>query len=796
MNEKAQENVIAFNPAERRAGLQPSPFQILGHCRNLASRHVDPLLKEMLDNADDALFRLAEKAEDNRSQTAFFDAMRALRRQRSTMESEYVTQIARVFEACMRPVPGGRKLDVVPADELSLVASDDLEEDLAIDGMVAKSRRLVESDLYALRRRLGSVMDRPNLMEDDNPLDPRAFCKAFRDAMQVLDVDIRIRLIIYKLFDQYVVSQLASLYQDVNRYLQEMRVLPDLQPEHRHDVPGLRKDGRGVRSAAGQGESVQDQDHSGGNAPEHMEDGDLQHILEALARGRFNPPGEAGGAFQGRSSGTSGAFNRTADAGSLLSALSSISLSQLAPTGNSISGDDLKGAMMAALNPGGSQAMVINGADESAIDVVSMLFEFIFDDPALPAPIKELIGRLQIPLLKVAILDKTFFSRKRHPARRLLSELSRAGLGWSESSDEEDGLRAKIESLVERLLDDFDDDVGLFDEVLADFQSFCEALAVRARQREEEVAQVVQGREQLLVAKAVAAEAIDHVVADQKSLPVPVRRLLEGTWKELLVLIYLKHGEHGPLWQKALNVASLLVWSLIPKQGQEERDQLTSLLPSLLKSLQEGMNRMSMPQAEQREVLQSLAAEHARMVKAPVAVESPTVADKPILGDEVTTTADSTVSTSVPVAGENPPMPDASTPKDGRGFMARKVAEINQLIAEGRFQVLPPESSPDGVPDAHLEDLHLLAARELREGTWLEVDDEELNKVRRMKLSWKSLITGKYFFVNQQGLKVREMTVEVLAAEFRAGRVRVIEDVPVFDRAISRLMANLEQPAG
>ncbi|MCG5511559.1 DUF1631 domain-containing protein [Ectothiorhodospira shaposhnikovii] len=785
MNEKARENVIAFNAAARRGGQQAAPFQILGRCRNLASRHVEPLLKEMLDGADDALFRLAEKAEDNRSQTTFFDAMRALRRQRSTMESEYVTQIARVFDACMRPGPGGWKTAPASTDELSLVASDELEENLAIEGMVAKVRRISEAELHAVRRRLGAVMDRPGLGEDDNPLDPKAFCHAFRDAMHVLDVDIRIRLIIYKLFDQFVIGHLPPLYQEVNRYLQEMGILPDLRPEGRFSAPAATGGTARDEAAERGGWSAPAQEPAGGTSGE---EGDLLLLLERLARGGGGYPSATGhhpgGTAVGRPVSGPGTAITTADAGALLSALSAIPLNQLAVEGRTVPVADLKGAVITALNPDGGQAVAINRTDESAIDIVSMLFEFVFDDPALPAPIKELIGRLQIPLLKVAILDKSFFSRKRHPARRLLSELSRAGVGWSESSDEGGELRARIESVVERLLDEFEDDVGLFEEVLADFQSFCASQAERAGRREEETAQVAQGREQLLVAKAVAGEAIEHVL-DGQSLPPAVHRLLEGTWKDLLVLIHLRHGEHGPLWQKALNVASLLVWSLIPKQGEEEREQLTRLLPSLLKSLQEGMNRMSLPQAEQQEILGMLAAEHTRMVKEKMSGGSASTV--PVVSGEA----------SAEIVAESSPVTADPVPTDGRSFMARKVAEINQRIAEGCFQVFPDESPAGGdAESATVDDLHLLTARELSEGTWLEIEDEELGKTRRMKLSWKSLISGKYFFVNQQGLKVREMTVHALAAEFRAGRARVIEDVPVFDRAISRLMAQLKENPG
>ena len=45
------------------------------------------------------------------------------------------------------------------------------------------------------------------------------------------------------------------------------------------------------------------------------------------------------------------------------------------------------------------------------------------DSGVIPDAIKALIGRLQIPILKVAILDKKFFSNKTHPTRKLLDSL-------------------------------------------------------------------------------------------------------------------------------------------------------------------------------------------------------------------------------------------------------------------------------------------------------------------------------------------------------------------------------------
>src|SRR5690606_27799687 len=71
----------------------------------------------------------------------------------------------------------------------------------------------------------------------------------------------------------------------------------------------------------------------------------------------------------------------------------------------------------------------IGRVDDEVINLVNMLFEFILQDRNLAAPMKNLISRLQIPIVKVALLDKTFFTKGGHAARRLLNDMATAALG-------------------------------------------------------------------------------------------------------------------------------------------------------------------------------------------------------------------------------------------------------------------------------------------------------------------------------------------------------------------------------
>jgi len=112
---------------------------------------------------------------------------------------------------------------------------------------------------------------------------------------------------------------------------------------------------------------------------------------------------------------------------------------------------------------------VVNAIDRQSSDVinlVTLLYEAIWQDDSVPIPIKELIGRTQITIIKVALTDHTFFNRDNHPARAILNEFAAAGIGWTEVEKlEEDPLYGKMQELVEKILSEYTDDISFFEDL-------------------------------------------------------------------------------------------------------------------------------------------------------------------------------------------------------------------------------------------------------------------------------------------------------------------------------------------
>jgi hypothetical protein len=107
----------------------------------------------------------------------------------------------------------------------------------------------------------------------------------------------------------------------------------------------------------------------------------------------------------------------------------------------------------------------VEKADEDVINLIAMLFDCILGDRTLPHSLRTLIGRMQIPVLKAALLDKGLFGRSSHPARRLLNDIATAAMGASDDGQRE-AVYLRLEHVVQHLLNDFDDDPLIFSDLL------------------------------------------------------------------------------------------------------------------------------------------------------------------------------------------------------------------------------------------------------------------------------------------------------------------------------------------
>ncbi|MCB1626245.1 MAG: DUF1631 domain-containing protein [Xanthomonadales bacterium] len=804
-------------PAERGG-------ELVRTCRRIAQKRLAQGLTGMFDKVDDALFDMAEKAENSTKQAALFDGMREVRRKRPIMEKHFQDGLAKALTDFS--LKSG-KSDNASSDGLSLVAEEDLEEDLAISAMVGKAENQLSRPLFALENRLAVVFGGSKIDNSTNPVGPAAVCEAFRVAMADLESDITVRLLILKLFEKHTLAGLEGLYEELNLTLIEAGVLPHLKhatrspnahpsappagysrgaidPDAPPTVPpgmdGGMMAGPAMGAAAMPGMPMAGGSYSG-EALLQMEILNTLRGLLASRRQQYGPAVPAGPSFattdvlnalsvlQSQNVGapaTSGGIFGYAGSGPFipLSELKHEITEKLAHLGT-----DTEGHRMAA-------------ADEDTIDLVGMLFEFILQDRNLPSQVQALLARLQIPYLKAAILDKELFARPDHSARQLLDELANLGLGWSEEADRDGRIFAKIREIVESLLKEFDDDVGLFQRMLDNLAEFNRGQQRRAEVAEQRTAETTKGKEKLHAARKSAAREILQRI-EEKALPEVIRNLLTRPWANVIVLTILRQGENSHQWRTSLRIADELVWAAAPKASDAERTRLRALIPELEKALRQGLSMVAYHEHDIEQLLGELRsffdlqldpqADPSTMLREPkplgepepappsgdTEAAAPAAADGDVAETETVGTDGSTssVRAEAPAVAPAPPPPPA--PPQEESF----VEEIaREAVREGTEESDEPEL---------IEDEHYRAAREIKVGTWVEFR-AEADRVERAKLSWISPISAKYLFVNRKGLKVADKTVLGLAHELRQGRAMILEDVPLFDRALDAIVERLK----
>ncbi len=750
--------------------------------RGTALKRVQGLVATLFENIDDALFDLAEKAENNAIQTQYFDGMREVRKKRQLVERLFQEQLSKIFNEFAAGKMQATKGDspVSGNGDLSLVDDKELEESLAIASTVAKAENRLSRSLYAVNQRLSVILGGAKVEDATNPIAPAPLCQAFRFAMREMELNLQTQLIIYKLFDRYVMAGLDGLYEEVNELLIQAGVLPQI----RHTVAGMgSRQPRPMPPPSGAPppngpqdaqQQLPDQSGYGGYGQGYGQydqaaaqlQAEIYNTVRNLLASR-RPTGEIPEYTPGPGM-AAGAAPPVLAPTELLSALTLLqNQAMMAQSHASTAADAVQTVQQIkqelldqATKFHGSEKAHVTGADEDTIDLVGMLFEFILQDRNLPPQMQALLGRLQIPFLKVAILDKHMFAQKAHPARQLLDSMAQACVGWSEESDRDHRLYDKVKQTVEALLKDFDDDLTVFERTRNNFETFLEGNKKRSDLAEQRAAEATRGREKLHAARRQAAKEILKRV-DGRELPEIVHSVLTRPWANYLVLTLLRQGEDSNEWRHALRFADEFAWSAEPKITDADRTRLKGLLPALEKGLRHGLATVAYHENDVKQLMIELNAFYRNLLHGSV--------------------------TSAP--GDMAASNDEGSEFEIVGKAAATAAAVESPIEEIVMAESEDEAAESNYAD---DDACLKQAKEMKVGTWVEFTDPNTGNKERAKLSWISPISSKYLFVNRKGLKVSDKTIFALSAEIRRGQAVILEEVPLFDRALDAIVERLK----
>jgi hypothetical protein len=391
----------------------------------------------------------------------------------------------------------------------------------------------------------------------------------------------------------------------------------------------------------------------------------------------------------------------------------------------------------------GELAPMLRGQDAACLDVLALLFEAMFNDPRLPDAVKAAMARLQIPLLKVAILDPSFFSDRGHPARVLLDTMAMTAVGLELATDGDHPVCVELRRVAVAVQTEFARDVEIFSRLAAELESFIARRDHDLLIAAQRFVPLAESQEEHEVAALEAQRAVR--TREVAQAPRPIADFLDRDWRQVLALAWRSGGEDGKAWQESKTVMEDLLWSVQAKGDNQERARLATLVPNLLRRINDGLHRVSvMPH------------ERAAFFDACFALQTAALRGSPI-------------------ASELGPRPEVRAGSDAAELVTRQVDDLTLKAVRLR----EPASGGAG---------SLVAS--LQVGDWVEFHRPD-GAIHCGCLSWVGPMLGLRLFANPEWNYAICIAPSILEKQLAVGEATVRDAHALFDGAADKALRAL-----
>lgn len=701
-------------------------------------QHLRSPVTALFDAVDDTLFEMGEHATNGELQQRYFVSLRECRRKRGQMQEMLLLGLGQA-----RPVVDEEPVHPLYA-QLSLVAPEDLEEDLALNGMATRTAQRLSGPLYTLTQRIGFLLGDPHMDALTNPLGPLRIGQVFREAARDLDVDLQTRLVIYKLFERQVLGALEPAYSDMNVRLAAAGVLATLNPRQGRDASRPRaaqQPSMPVRrsepvDAESSDSATSSPSQAGAAVSQH------EHDLLAALRSLLTRPVDSSAPANARSP-------ATPEAGVPVSATvpeptaslvleHALSRLRARATDETLPPPRMLAAQLLAEARYADTGAPPSPQQTATVDIVGRVFDALSRDTSVPRLMQPVMQTLLLPVMRASLQQPGMLAENAHPLRQLLDLIVEQAIGWSPSVDPQHTLLDELRHSVQHIAASERSEEA--DRAITQLRGQLDLQRRRADLAEQRAVEATAGRERLWHARREVHQTVSAILA-RAPAPAWVRYLITHPWANCLVLLWLRQGPDSTSYREAVQFAESLVWCVTAGTDRVEQLRLRALLPVMEVQLRQGLATVAYQDSEVRQLVGEL-----------------------------------------------------------QQFLHYRMGE---LAAPGFLEQEPPAARAPGAiaadpaaiedqPQTHEVDVQLLERiRALRPGTWFEFGRADAERLERGRLSWVSPYSGRCMFVNRNGLKIAERKPEQLAREIEQGLSSVLEDTHLLKRALASVLAQL-----
>lgn len=439
--------------------------------------------------------------------------------------------------------------------------------------------------------------------------------------------------------------------------------------------------------------------------------------------------------------------------------------------------------------------------DHMVIDVVAGLFDQILSDAKLPPLMAQQIARLQLPVLRAALGDRSFFSSRRHPVRRLVNRIASLAAAYDDFSDDPGkSFLALVRELVQDVVSGDFDRMDLYESKLDQLEHFISEQAAQSLKSQGDAAALMERKETELRLQQRYMQQLQQAMANVDMRDF-MREFLTRTWSDVLVHASRHPDLDATLVERLRNMGRDLVLSVQPKTTPQQRQAFLASLPVLMRTLNEGLDLVRWPEPERKKFFAELLPAHAESLKG----QALSPLEYNLLAKQL-----ESVFGMAPPREQDLPAPNAATldldlgerlsDEEARRLGLVEDAHVDwdgqvdiDLSAEEQQPLQAVDISIDGLPaaeEAPAPNHGELLIDHLQLGTAYQMHrDGEWTKVRLAHISG-----SRSFFIFTHGQRHQQtltMTARMLRKLCEAGRLRAFEHADLLERATARARQQL-----
>jgi len=379
----------------------------------------------------------------------------------------------------------------------------------------------------------------------------------------------------------------------------------------------------------------------------------------------------------------------------------------------------------------------MNQIDGRTIDFVEMIFGAFLRDQNISSVIKNLLLRLQIPVIKTSLIDNNFFYDNKHPARVLLDTIAHLGIGIEE---EDNTVYQTINLILDQLLRSFDKNTVSFRTALSSLQRL-KTIENKKLKQNEEVTQVQIVKEH---ARQLVLSELQYHTMNIK-LPKPIQPLLLNNWSTYMFGCYLKFGKSSYEWQESIDILKIITKSLRPIKNRNDWTSLKNNYQEITSTI-----RSKLSSTKQDKEKTYLATENLKKHYKTTVNDSPYYKETTSVEDDNSALKDSIYADD----SQDKPSPFETQEKSSKVI----IAELPEYV---------------------------------RPGVWFKIYTGENSTPRRLKLSIITHENAKLIFVDRKGTMIIEKDATTFSTELLCNQSHLLEDHSVFDHALSQVISHI-----